>query len=98
MPTLGVDSTVKPPSHISAANFNNGMPKPTLRVVRSKTVHTAFYGFGDASSSGFGASVARKDGTQGRFGLWARDEDKESSNFGELLNLVQTVEGEVECG
>ena len=72
--------------------------KPILRVVRSKTVHTAFYGFGDASSSGFGASVARKDGTQGRFGLWARDEDKESSNFRELLNLVQTVEGEVKCG
>ena len=47
--------------------------KPILHVVRSKTVHMAFYGFGDATSSGFGASVARKDGTQDRFGLWARD-------------------------
>jgi hypothetical protein len=42
--------------------------------------------------------VERPDGTQGRFGLWARDEDKESSNFRELLNLVQTVEAEAEAG
>lgn len=72
--------------------------KPILRVVRSKLVHTVFYGFGDASSSGFGASVAREDGTEGRFGVLARDEDKERSNFRELLNLVQTVEEEVKLG
>ena len=73
-------------------------PKPVLRVVRSKSVLTAFYGFGDASSSGFGASVARGDGTVGRFGIWASDEDQESSNFRELLNLVQTVEEEARHG
>ena len=73
-------------------------PKPVLRVVRSKSVLTAFYGFGDASSSGFGASVEREDGTVGRFGIWASDEDQESSNFRELLNLVQTVEEEAKHG
>jgi len=72
--------------------------KPITRVVRSNHVYTVLYGFGDASSAGFGASVERPDGTQGRFGLWARDEDKESSNFRELLNLVQTVEAEAEAG
>lgn len=42
--------------------------------------------------------MARVDGTSGRFGLWSRDEDKESSNFRELLNLVETVEGEATKG
>lgn len=72
--------------------------KPFVRVVRSKHIHTAIYGFGDASSAGFGSSIGRTEGTQGRFGLWTCDEDKESSNFRELLNLVQTIEEEVRCG
>ena len=59
---------------------------------------TAYYGFGDASSGGFGATVQRPDGIHGRFGLWGRDEDDGSSNFRELFNLVQTVEEEAMAG
>jgi len=55
----------------------------------------AYYGFGDASSGGFGATVERPHGIHGRFGLWGSDEDDASSNFRELLKLVQTVEEEV---
>ena len=59
---------------------------------------TAYYGFGDASSGGFGATVQRPDGIHGRFGLWGRDEDDASSNFRELFNLVQTMEEETMSG
>lgn len=68
--------------------------QPLVRVVRSNKIHTAFYGFGDASAAGFGATVERPDVIHGRFGIWAKDEDKESSNFRELLNLVEMVEEE----
>ena len=72
--------------------------KPALRVVRSKVVFTAYYGFGDASSGGFGATVERADGVHGRFGLWGQDADDKSSNYRELRNLVETVEEEASEG
>ena len=72
--------------------------KPRYRVVRGKIMLTAFYGFGDASSGGFGATVERPDGIHGRYGLWGRDQDDTSSNFKELLNLVHTVEEEAAVG
>ena len=43
---------------------------PVLRPVRgSSWVLTAFYGFGDASLAGFGASVERPNGLHTRHGL-----------------------------
>ena len=72
--------------------------KPRFRVVRSKAVFTAYYGFGDASSGGFGATIERPGGIQGRFGLWGSDEESASSNYRELLNLVETVEEEAKLG
>ena len=72
--------------------------KPRYRVVRSKTVFTAYYGFGDASSGGFGSTIERPGGIQGRFGLWGSDEESASSNYRELLNLVETVEEEANQG
>ena len=59
---------------------------------------TAYYGFGDASSGGFGATIQRPDGIHGCFGLWGRDVDDASSNFRELFNLVETVEEEAGAG
>ena len=72
--------------------------KPTPRVVRGKVVLTAYYGFGDASSGGFGATVERADGVHGRFGLWGADAENASSNYRELRNLVETVEEEAQQG
>ena len=43
--------------------------KPIPRVVRGKVVITAYYGFGDTSSGGFGSFVEREEGIHGRFGL-----------------------------
>lgn len=71
---------------------------PRQRVIRAKNIVTAYYGFGDASSGGFGASIERPGGIHGRYGIWGRDEDNSSSNFRELLNLVETVEEEAAMG
>ena len=71
---------------------------PIPRVVRGKVVITAYYGFGDASSGGFGSSVERGEGIHGQFGLWGRDADDKSSNYRELRNLVETVEEEAKLG
>lgn len=60
---------------------------PMVRVVRSSRIVTVYYGFGDASSHGFGATI-------GRYGLWSSADAEQSSNFRELLNLVQSVEEE----
>ena len=67
---------------------------PRSRCVRSTNTLTAYYGFGDASSGGFGSTVARPDGLYGRFGLWGKDAEDQSSNYRELRNLVETVEEE----
>ena len=72
--------------------------KPIPRVVRGKVLLVARYGFGDASSGGFGASVERKDGIHGRFGIWGSDNDDKSSNYREMNNLVETVEEEAAGG
>ena len=71
---------------------------PRYNVVRSKVVYRAYYGFVDASSGGFGASVERPDGTHARNGLWGRDAEDASSNYRELRNLVETVEEEAAQG
>ena len=71
---------------------------PRIRLVRSTQICTALYGFGDASSDGFGATIERKEGVVGRYGLWAADTSSQSSNYRELLNLVETIEGEGAAG
>ena len=72
--------------------------KPDSRVIRGKVVLTAYYGFGDASSGGFGTTIEREYGVYGRFGLWGTDEESASSNYRELCNLVDTVEVEASEG
>ena len=63
--------------------------KPSLRVTRGKVSITAYYGFEDASSGGFRATIERTGGTHSRFGLWGRDAEDASSNYRELRNLVE---------
>ena len=68
---------------------------PKVRHIRIKIISYAYYGFGDASGSGFGSSIERGSGLKIRHGLWGRDTNKMSSNYRELRNLVETVEEEV---
>jgi hypothetical protein len=73
--------------------------KPLLQRVRNASCMTmAFYGFGDALSLCFGASIMRPDGLHTRYGIWPQDVENESSNYRELRNLVDTVEDEIEAG
>jgi hypothetical protein len=72
--------------------------KPVMRCVHSRRMLTAFYGFGDASSAGFGSTMMRPRGIHGRFGLWSKDKEDKSSNYRELRNLVETVKEEAREG
>ncbi len=72
--------------------------EPILSCVRNKHTITVYYGFGDASSGGFGSTVERPDGLHGRFGIWESDNEERSSNYRELCNLVETVEEEAKGG
>ena len=78
---------------------------PPLWVVRPTQVVQVFYGFGDASGKQFGATLSQNynckarlakatastGGVRFHIGLWSAAEEKESSNFKELKNLVDTV-------
>ena len=69
-----------------------------MRCVRNNHTITAYYGFGDASSGGFGSTVECLDGLHGRFGIWGSDSEERSLNYRELCNLVETVEEEAQEG
>ena len=74
---------------LEALLFLSQSKEPTMRQVRSSDVIlTVYYSFGDASSDGFGFTVARPGGLHGRYGLWSRDIEDQSSNYRELRNLV----------
>jgi hypothetical protein len=77
---------------LKALLFLTQSKKPILRRMRSaKYVHTTFYGFGDASSGGFGSSIECRDGLCIQQGLWPSNKEG-SLNFCELKNLVDGVE------
>lgn len=67
-------------------------------VIRSKTVITIVYGFGDASGTGLGATFTCGSGFNFRIGVWGSAEDPESSNWKEFTNIVESLEEEAESG
>jgi hypothetical protein len=83
-----------------------------LRVVRPSRVVHVYYGFGDASGKQFGATILANynggsklsgwlepgAGVRFRIRLWTAEEEKESSNYKELRNLVDTVKAEARAG
>jgi len=70
--------------------------KPPRRTVRTKEVAVVWYGYGDASRSGFGSSFITPSGVRLRYGLWGRDLSHQSSNFREMRNLVDALDYELE--
>jgi len=52
----------------------------------------AFYGFGDASGSGFGSTLVINSEIVFCHGQWVEEIEKESSNYRELTNLVFAIE------
>jgi hypothetical protein len=71
---------------------------PAVRTIRPSSRIDVRYGFGDASGSGFGGSIALPGGISYRIGVWGSDSEGSSSNYRELRNLVETLEAEVEAG
>jgi hypothetical protein len=85
---------------------------PPLRVVRPSRVIQVYYGFGDASGKQFGATILddhssksgllqegeNEHGVRFRIGLWTATKERESSNYKELCNLVNTVSVKARAG
>ena len=71
---------------------------PPHQLVRASKTGRAVFGFGDASGTGFGASVKIGDVTVWQSGQWSWTFKQESSNYRELGNLVQCLEGLAEKG
>ena len=83
--------------------------EPPLRRVRSKKVFSIYYGFGDASAVGFcstfqkfmlgeGGAYIKDDVIHYRYGHWCCENGEASSNYRELLNLVEGLEAMIARG
>jgi hypothetical protein len=67
--------------------------KPPLKLVRARATAKVFYGFGDASGSGFGATIQIGDEIVYEYGQWISEvTETKSSNWRELNNLVEALE------
>jgi hypothetical protein len=85
-----------------------GSEAPPRRLVRSAVSLQIFYGFGDASGVGhssnfqgfrrLGDRVEEDDRIHFRYGHWCDAVSEASSNYRELLNLVESLEAQVESG
>ena len=71
---------------------------PPKRRIRSKNLIEVYYGFGDASQDGFGFNIQIGDRIVFRFGQWCDKVSEKSSNYRELLNLVERLEEMVSNG
>jgi hypothetical protein len=67
------------------------LPHPPERIVRTNAATFAFYGFGDASGSGFGSTITTPEGIRYRYGIWGDDLAGLSSNYRELFNLTEAA-------
>ena len=66
--------------------------EPPKRPVRPGKHLVAFYGFRDASGSGFGSTLVINSEIVFRHGQWVEEIEKESLNYRELTNLVFAIE------
>ncbi len=67
--------------------------KPPLRRIRANKVTEVLYGFGDASGSAFGTTLGIDGDVYYEYGQWCSEDSEESSNWRELKNLVDALEG-----
>ena len=65
---------------------------PPLKEVRCTNQSSVFLGGGDASGRGFGGILFLPDGAHFRYGQWKDHITHMSSNYRELLNLVELLE------
>jgi hypothetical protein len=72
--------------------------EPPRRKIRGTVVIEVFYGFGDASQTGFCTNFQIGDQIGYRHGHWCDATSEESSNYRELKNLVDGLEQQVKAG
>ena len=66
--------------------------RPILKRIRCSRAGQVFYGFGDASGAGFGATIQIGKDIKYEYGQWTSQiTEEESSNWRELSNLVLTL-------
>jgi hypothetical protein len=61
-------------------------------------VYTIFYGFADASGTGFGSTILCEGGIKYRIGTSGSGSEEDSSNFREFENVVDTLRDEAIAG
>ncbi len=66
-------------------------PVPARQAVRLYKVVYAIYGFGDASSGGFGSTFLVYGNTEYTVGVWGREQDDKTSNWKEFANMVDGI-------
>jgi hypothetical protein len=67
-----------------------------LKLARPKSKATVYYGFGDASGDGFGATIQIGSQIHFQYGQWTTQvSEEESSNWRELGNLTEALEDQV---
>jgi len=65
---------------------------PPIHLVRSQAIRVACYSFADASGTGFGRTLSIGTSLEYTHGVWEHSMDTNSSNYRELINLVETLE------
>jgi hypothetical protein len=70
---------------------------PPIIPVRCASTGAVYYGFGDASGKAFGSTFQFGGDIVYRYGQWCSEITEESSNYRELLNLVEALEGGVKA-
>jgi hypothetical protein len=71
---------------------------PPVVNLRTRSVVTVVYGFGDASGSGLGSTFTCGSGFTYRIGVWGSDDIGQSSNWKEFCNIVSSLEDEAKEG
>jgi hypothetical protein len=71
---------------------------PTQVLLKLSRVYSIFYGFADASGSGFGSTSLCKGGIKYRIGTWGSDLEEDSFNFREFENVVDTLRDKAIAG
>jgi hypothetical protein len=98
-PPLKVKAVPRLHTDLEALSSLFSASTPPTRYIRATHTQVALYGFGDASGSGYGSSVALPDGSIFfRHGLWSDGGDSTTSNYRELNNLVNAIEEGLERG
>jgi len=88
------ESDLRASEQLTASKF------PPVQPVRPTGNASVFFGFGDASGSGFGQSLWEQgdDDIEVQYGLWDSSVAEQSSNFRELANHVLYIKQKVEAG